>query len=517
MTYQLNTSIQDIKRLKGPQSDFIIICNTTNKILIQQFISEHLSKSNPSHHVVLISSEIIKAESTDSKNISSTINKLITKDIDPQKPQIYIIQINQRSIKKIKDWTSILIQHKIESGLIKKIYKEHFPVMLCKFIPEKKDYFEHLKSAILVSKKSGSNFSVANPMFTFRVSHIILSEDIKDFKNATESKKYLISRLSVLGQAQTEKSIIRFNTFLKNKNYQQELIQEISVDKIDQEIKKMSASNKLLSFKQFDIYIAPFSQMPNTMLEIGRLRELTFRKVKEGTGLALDLDSFDPYYLHLFIWDSKSRKIAGAYRLVEGHKIIPLLGKKGFYISTLFKLKDEFTKTLIQSVELGRSFIAPEYQKSNLLLLLMWKALYSYIFSQPENRYILGPVSISEEYSKISRLLIMDYLKKYYGHSALHKMVKPRKPFRLIRNNASEKIILRNFEKDIHKLDKLISEIQYNAFKLPVLLRQYLKQNAKVIAFNKDPRFQNVLDALLILDHENMSGEFADLLQKELK
>jgi hypothetical protein len=146
----------------------------------------------------------------------------------------------------------------------------------------------------------------------------------------------------------------------------------------------------------------------------------------------------------------------------------------------------------------------------------MWKALYTYIFSNPKNRYIFGPVSISEEYSKISRLLIMDYLKKFYGHHEFEKWVRPRKPFRLIRNSSSGNIILRNFEKDIHKLDKLISEIQYNAFKLPVLLRQYLKQNAKVIAFNKDPIFHNVLDALLILDHENMSGELTELLQKEI-
>ena len=253
------------------------------------------------------------------------------------------------------------------------------------------------------------------------------------------------------------------------------------------------------------------------MLEIGRLRELTFRNAKEGTGFVVDLDSYDPIYKHLFVWDSAKLKIVGGYRFAEGHQIIPNFGKKGFYISSLFKIKTEFTETLLQTVELGRSFIIPEYQKSNFLLLLMWKALYQYIFKDPRNRYIIGPVSISQEYSKISRLLIIDYLSKYYKHKEFSPFIKPRKPFKFVNIRGTENIIIRNFEQDIQKFDQLISEIQADAIKLPVLLRQYLKQNAKVLAFNKDPKFQNVLDALLILDYQEINKEFKQILDNTLQ
>ncbi len=516
MHCQLNISNQDLKRLHGPASDFVILCNKIPDRVMTSFIANYLSKSNPNHSIEAISLETLNKPNNKSDHLQLKITKLLTKSVEGGQQKIYIIQFNLNPIQIFNDLSSILKNTKIETGIIKFLYKEKWPVMLCKFHSGKSAYIESLKKAISIKTKEASPAINEQPQYTLRVSHHIQPDELKGFKNATETKKYILSRLRVLEHPRNEKVIIRFNTLLRNKTIHQELIQEVSTGKIIQEISRLPQSSKLHQYKQFEIYIIEFNQAPNTMLEIGRLREMTFRKAKEGTGLSLDLDSFDPYYQHLFIWDTQKQKIAGAYRLIEGHKIMPLLGKKGFYISTLFKMDHAFNDILVKSVELGRSFITPQYQKSNFLLLLMWKSLYSYIFSKPENQYIIGPVSISEEYSKISRLLIMDYLKKYYGHSEFQNLVKPRKPFRFIRNNAAGKIILRNFDNDIHKLDKLISEIQYNAFKVPVLIRQYLKQNAKVIAFNKDPLFNNVLDALLILDHQNMSGDLVELMEKEM-
>jgi hypothetical protein len=516
MINYLHITNPDLKRLKGPESDFIIICNKVDQAILESFITEKLIPANPNHHPQLIHAGLLKEQNGDYRDIQNIIYKIFEPKNEVKSPRIFVLPINLTTFQKITDWTHFLIQLKLETGTMGKILQHKIPILLCKFLADTRSKNMNIRKALSISSIRKIKSSSLELNYNVRISHLITAAEIGTFHNKMEIQKYLVSRLQVLEFPKNEKYLIQFNNIIRNKSVKQELISEIPTAKIIQEISKLPASNKLNTYKQFDVYITDFKQIPNTMLEIGRLRELTFRNAKEGTGLEVDLDTFDPYYKHLFIWDRKTNKIAGAYRLAEGHNIIPQLGKKGFYISTLFKFKNEFIPTLSKSVELGRSFITPEYQKSNFLLFMMWKSLYTYIFSNPENRYIIGPVSISDEYSKISRLLIMDYLKKYYKHSEFQNLVKPRKPFRLIGNHASEKILLRNFEKDIHKLDKLISEIQYNSYKLPVLLRQYLKQNAKVLAFNKDPKFHNVLDALLILDHEEMQGELTELLHKEL-
>ncbi len=181
------------------------------------------------------------------------------------------------------------------------------------------------------------------------------------------------------------------------------------------------ADKRLNTQGEFDLYLAPSGRIPNILREIGRLREETFRTVDEGTNKAIDLDEFDHYYDHLFLWDREQRKLAGAYRVGDGKVIMERYGKRGFYLNTLFKLGRPMRAVLASSFELGRSFVTPEYQRHRMPLFLLWRGLLLHITSHPEHRYLIGPVSISGGYSKFSRRLITEFVRKYHYDDELAK------------------------------------------------------------------------------------------------
>ncbi|MBK9015008.1 MAG: GNAT family N-acetyltransferase [Saprospiraceae bacterium] len=167
------------------------------------------------------------------------------------------------------------------------------------------------------------------------------------------------------------------------------------------------------------------------MQEIGRLRELTFRVVGEGTGKTRDLDEYDLYYRQLILWDRESKQIAGGYRMGIGDEIFERYGAAGFYISSLFKIKEGFHPYMKKSVELGRSFIVPDHQRKRLPLFLLWKGILYFLLKNPRFSYLYGPVSISKYYSNLSRGVIVAYIKKYFYNNELAHFLKPRKPFKV--------------------------------------------------------------------------------------
>jgi putative hemolysin len=148
-----------------------------------------------------------------------------------------------------------------------------------------------------------------------------------------------------------------------------------------------------------------YEAAPALMREIGRLRELTFRKVGEGTGRKIDLDEFDQYYQHIVLWDESQLEVVGAYRIAAGDVIYRRLGISGFYTSTLFRFSEEFEKYLPQSLELGRSFVQPNYWNSQALDYL-WHGIGAYMAARPQYNYLFGPVSVSNSYSAEARELL---------------------------------------------------------------------------------------------------------------
>ncbi len=285
---------------------------------------------------------------------------------------------------------------------------------------------------------------------------------------------------------------------------------------IEKEIASMKPEHHLFTLKNYSVYCAPTSKIPVILNELGRLREITFREVGEGTNRPTDIDEFDLYYYQLIIWDNEEKKIAGGYRIGKGADILQQYGFRGFYTQSLFKMKPGFRHTLLQSLELGRSFIVKEYQRKPLPLFLLWKGILYFLLKNPEYRFLIGPVSISNTYSEKSKELIIRYIMSNYFDYKKAALVSPRNQFKVKTRDPHLNDALRNMSHDLGSLDKFIGDIDQHNTGLPVLLKKYLGLNAKIIAFNVDPKFNNCVDGLIVLDIYAVPIETIESLSKEV-
>lgn len=266
-----------------------------------------------------------------------------------------------------------------------------------------------------------------------------------------------------------------------------------------EELAALPAGQRLLVSGAMEIYCAGAAQIPWTLQEIGRLRERTFRAVGEGTGRAADLDLFDDYYEHLFIWQAEKREIVGAYRLGRSDTIRKRFGARGLYLNSLFEFREPFFRLLGPSLELGRSFVRPEYQRSYAPLLLLWKGISEYIGRYPKYARVLGAASVSNNYDPLSRALLVEALRAWRSEPLLGALVSPRQPFKprySLRSLFGEA----GLDADLDALGSLIEDREPDGKGVPVLLRHYLKLGARTIGFNVDVDFGNALDCLIVLD-----------------
>ena len=247
-------------------------------------------------------------------------------------------------------------------------------------------------------------------------------------------------------------------------------------------------------------FVASSHDIPNVLHEIGRLREITFRQVGEGTGAEIDLDKFDRYYLHLFLWDEQKLRIAGAYRLGRADLILREYGPKGLYTNTLFKYEKPFLAHLGQAVEMGRSFICTDYQRNLAALPLLWKGIITWLGRNPNYRKLFGPVSISKDYDKLSRKLIVEFLEEQRSHPELSPMVKPRKPYRYVGGKKLLKEFISTQLHDVDDCSAVISSLETDGKGIPVLLKHYLRLNGTILSFNVDKDFSSVVDGLIMVD-----------------
>lgn len=268
-----------------------------------------------------------------------------------------------------------------------------------------------------------------------------------------------------------------------------------TVSALRRDLEALDVSCTLLKQDQFRVICARAQQLPAVLPEIGRLRELTFRAVGEGTGRSRDLDRFDVLYLHLFLWNEEAGEIVGAYRLGPTDEIVPRYGLRGLYTNTLFKFRQPLVKHLTPALELGRSFVRREYQREYLPLLLLWRGVCHYVSQHPQYRHLFGPVSISNDYRSASRHLIAHHFPRTVD---LARWVSPRRPLRAGFGSVLPRLPA-ELAGDLQTLAELIEDIE-NGRGLPVLLRQYLKLGGEVLAFNVDPAFNDALDALVVVD-----------------
>lgn len=267
------------------------------------------------------------------------------------------------------------------------------------------------------------------------------------------------------------------------------------------ELEALPPEQTLVEHDEFAVLCAPGSQLSVTLRELGRLRELTFRAEGEGTGKDMDLDRFDDHYEHLVLWNRKRREVVGAYRIGRVDEILRGQGVNGLYTRTLFRYEPRFFEQVQPAIELGRSFVRPEYQRSFAPLMLLWKGIARFVMVNRRYRYLIGPVSITSDYSPASMHLMMDYLLRHHGNASLRRLVRPKLPPRFRRRHPVLGSLRRwGLADDLDDVAAFISELEPDGKGVPVLLRQYLKLGGIALAFNRDPDFSNVLDVLLLVD-----------------
>lgn len=279
---------------------------------------------------------------------------------------------------------------------------------------------------------------------------------------------------------------------------QDEISTEVAASLLSAEVAALPQEQQLDQSGDLQVWYAKADQIPWLLQEIGRLREITFRAAGEGTGRSRDIDLYDAYYLHLFIWDRGSNQLVGAYRLGLADEIVRHFGVKGLYTHSLFRYRAHLLQQIAPAIELGRSFVRPEYQRSYSPLLLLWKGIGQFVARHPHYRTLFGPVSISGDYATQSQQLLVQFLRANNYLPQLARYVRPRRPFRApwrpgwLHGQAAPA--------DLEQLSELVSAMEEDQKGVPVLLRQYLKLGGHILGFNVDQAFNNALDGLIMVD-----------------
>ena len=321
-------------------------------------------------------------------------------------------------------------------------------------------------------------------------------DNLGSFTEFIRKKTYILAN----SFAPKEKIIDTISQSLKTIKPPKKIVTPINRETMIAEVEFLKENEgKLLTSKNYEVYLGTASQIPNILQEIGRLREITFREVGEGTNEATDLDKFDMDYHHMFLWDSETQKIAGAYRMGLGSQIFKRFGIDGFYLQDLFRFEPELYKMMSESIEMGRAFIIKEYQQKPMPLFLLWKGIVNITLRYPEHKFLIGGVSISNQFSNFSKSLMIEFMKSHYYDPYLAQYVHPKKEFKVKLNDADKDFVFDASEADLNKFDKIIDEIEPGALRLPVLLKKYIKQNARLVAFNVDPLFNNAVDGLMYI------------------
>ncbi|MEM0898047.1 MAG: lysophospholipid acyltransferase family protein, partial [Verrucomicrobiota bacterium] len=285
-----------------------------------------------------------------------------------------------------------------------------------------------------------------------------------------------------------------------------------SPTELAEEVRSLPPGTEIHRKGDFAVYVAKASMIPRMMEEIGRLREVTFREVGEGSGNSADLEPFDVYYWHLFAWDHREQALVGAYRMGETLEIVRRHGMEGLYTNTLFRFEPEFVEKLGPSLEMGRSFICSRYQRKHGLLALLWRGILDWIGMQaPHVRMLFGPVSISQEYNALSKNLIVQYLRHHLLQPEMSMFVRPRNPFKAPRMMGLSRKDISETLRGVEDISALVSEIEEDGKGIPVLLKHYLKLNATLLSFNVDPDFSDVLDGLIVVDMHNIDARMLKL------
>ncbi|MEP3838867.1 MAG: lysophospholipid acyltransferase family protein [Algibacter sp.] len=399
----------------------------------------------------------------------------------------------------------LVVDRPWEEAAMKLIQKAEVPVVPIYFHAKNSKLFYKLSKisdTFRTAKLPSEVLTQKRRTIKVRIGKPISVNDQKEHGSLKEFSEFLRRKTYMLANAFEDKSKILNNisSTLKTPKTPKNIVTPVDNILMIAEVDALREKDaRLLQSKNYEVFLAQAKDMPNMLREIGRLREITFREVGEGTNEAIDLDTFDNYYHHMFLWDNDSKVLAGAYRMGLGSNIYKQFGINGFYLQDLFRFEPELHKMMSESIEMGRAFIIKEYQQKPMPLFLLWKGIVHTTLRYPEHKYLIGGVSISNQFSNFSKSLMVEFMKSHYYDPYIAQYVHPKKEFKVKLKDADKDFVFDEAEADLNKFDKFIDEIEPGALRLPVLLKKYIKQNARLVAFNVDPLFNNSVDGLMYI------------------
>jgi len=400
----------------------------------------------------------------------------------------------------------LVVDKKWEESAMKLVQRAEVPVIPIYFHAKNSNMFYRLAklsdvfrtaklpSEVLSQKRRVVKVRIGNPIsLKAQKEH----ETLDDFTEFLRKKTYMLSK----PYEKEAKKLSDIPNSIKIPKSPKKIIDTVDQKAMIHEVDALRemGDKRLLESKNYEVFLAKKEHIPNVLIELGRLREITFRAIGEGTNNATDLDRYDDYYHQMFLWDRDANRVAGAYRMGMGSEISKMYGLDGFYLNELFKFEPELHKMMSESIEMGRAFIIKEYQLKPMPLFLLWKGIVHCTLRFPEHKYLIGGVSISNKFSNFSKSLMIEFMKSNYYDPYVAQYITPKKDFKVKLEDADKDFIFDESEADLNKFDKIIDELEPNELRLPVLIKKYVKQNAKVVAFNVDPLFNNAVDGLMYI------------------
>jgi putative hemolysin len=409
----------------------------------------------------------------------------------------------------------LIVDKPWEEAALKLIRKAEVPVVPIYFHAKNSSLFYRLSrinDIFRTAKLPSEVASQRNRPIKVRIGQPIPVQMQKEQESLEEFTELLRKKTYILANAyEKERLIDQIPTTLKIPKPPRKIVTAVRTEVIQGEIEKLREKDcRLLQSKNYEVFLAKAKDMPFILKEIGRQREVTFRAIGEGTNNSSDLDGFDEYYHHLFLWDDDEKTIVGAYRMGMGSEIYAKYGIDGFYLQDLFRVEPELHMMMRQSIEMGRAYIVKEYQQRPMPLFLLWKGIVHTTLRFPEHKYLIGGVSISNQFSNFSKSLMIEFMKSNYWDPYVAQYIRPKKEFKVKLKDADKEFVFDETKADLNKFDKIIDEVEPGSLRLPVLIKKYIKQNAKVVAFNVDPLFNNSVDGLMYI-------KIADLPESTVK
>jgi len=397
----------------------------------------------------------------------------------------------------------LMVDKEWEEGAVKLIKKAKVPVIPIYFHAKNSRLFyvlSRISDTLRTAKLPSELLSQKNRVIKVRIGKPISVKDQDSYKETPAFYEFLRKKTYMLANPFEKNQKLISTEKLKLPKKAKKISSQRNPELFVKEIDGLRDKGKrLLESKSYEVFFTEAKEIPNILHEIGRLREITFREIGEGSNNSIDLDKFDKYYHHLILWDNNSQKLVGAYRMGIGKGIFKRYGINGFYVHSLFKIEPELYPMMENTIEMGRAFIIKDYQQKPMPLFLLWKGIIHITLRYPKHKYLMGGVSISNQFSDFSKSLMIEFMKSHYYDPYVAQYIHPKKEFKVKLKDGDKDFVFDATQSDMNKFDKVIDEIEPGALRIPVLIKKYVKQNARLVAFNVDPKFNNAVDGLMYI------------------